>query len=146
MTKLLWSCTIRYVCWWILYFMIWNDLTLCNFVLQGSIFNTTTMSITCMTATDNLFDPNDTCSRAVEEFLNNNNSEIVNFLIDNCPTRLFEYVHDCNVNGEVSKQSMWLTFENKKFEDSADVYRNFKATTPIVYHSKINHKLNIVFK
>ena len=95
------------------------------------------MSTTCMTAANNLFDPNDTCSRAVEEFLNNNNSEIVNFLIDNCPTRLFEYVHDCNVNGEVSKQSMWLTFGNKKFEDSADVYRTFKATTILFIIEKL---------
>ena len=84
-------------------FMSWFGMT--DFVLQGSALPRSSL---CNTAANNLFDIDDKCSRAVQEYLNNyNNSVISDILVDNCPTRLCEYVNDCNQNNDrVSKQSI----------------------------------------
>ena len=86
--------------------MSWFGMT--NFVLQGSALPTFNRSSVCVTAENNLFGIDDTCSRAVEEYLNNyNDSVISDILVDNCPIRLCEYVNDCNQNNDrVSEQSI----------------------------------------
>ena len=73
--------------------------------------NMTNISAACVLARNNLFDPNDACSRAVQELSSNSGGAIIDLLTDNCPTRLNEYVNDCNDdNYEVSKQLISLMF------------------------------------
>ena len=75
-------------------------------MLQGSILPSQNTSSLCTNATLNLFGPNDECSRAVQELLNDNgNGSMIRYIFnDDCPTRLHGYATVCSMdNDRVSK-------------------------------------------
>ena len=68
-------------------------------MLQGSTLQPSNMELLCDNATDNLFNSNDICSRAVLElFINDNDTVIGDLFYNDCPTRFHDYVTACSLD------------------------------------------------
>ena len=76
--------------------------------MQGSTLPSQSTSSSCTNATNNLFGPNDECSRAVQELFdsgNNDDSSMISNMIsyifnDDCPARLNSYATACRMDDD----------------------------------------------
>ena len=71
--------------------------------MQGSTLPSQNTSSSCTNATNNLFGPNDECSRAVQELFDggNNDSSMISYIFnDDCPARLYGYATVCRMDDD----------------------------------------------